>query len=122
MNHQSATVALSITTKVIGKLDPQSPGAGRCAASYGEQLVCVRYRMDPVRRRRLTTVEIVLDEAPTLNSVRVGVQVAWGEKELGRSVRAAGGSWDPNANVWMLTLGQVKSSGLVDTIVLGAVR
>ena len=121
MNHQQATVALSTTTKAIKKLDPLAPGARRWAAIYGEQPVCVRYRMDPVRQRRLTTVEIVVDGAPKLNSVRVGVRVAWGETKLGRSVRAAGGRWHPNAKFWMLTLGRAKSLGLVDRIVLGPV-
>ena len=93
MNNQQATVALGSTTKVIKKLDPQAPGARRWAATYGENLVCVRYRVDPERQRRLTTVEFVVDEAPTLSSVRVGVRVAWGEKELARSVRAVGGIW-----------------------------
>ena len=122
MNHPQAKVALSATTKVIKKLDPLAPGARRWAASFGEQLVCVRYRVDPERQRRLTTVEIVVDEAPTLNSVRVGVRVAWGEKELGRSVRAAGGAWGSSARVWMLTLGETKRLGLVDRIVLGPER
>ncbi len=108
------------TTRVVKKIDPLAPGARRWAATYGEKLVCVRYRVDPKRQRRLTTVEIVVDEAPTLNSVRVGVTVAWGEKELGRAVRSAGGTWDPAAKLWMMTLGQAKSLGLVDRIVLGS--
>ena len=106
-------------TRVIKKLEPQAPGARRWAATYGDKLVCVRYRVDPQRQRRLTTVEIVVDEAPTLNSVRVGVRVAWGEKELGLAVRTAGGVWDPTAKLWMMTLGQAKTLGLVDRIVLG---
>ena len=60
------------TTRVVKKIDPQAPGARRWAAAYGEKLGCVRYRLDPQRQRRLTTVEIVVDEAPTLNSVLVG--------------------------------------------------
>ncbi len=119
MNKQQPSVSSSAPTRVIKKLDPQAPGARRWAASYGEQLVCVRYRVDPLRQRRLTTVEIVVDEAPTLNSVRVVVRVAWGEKELGRTVRAAGATWDPAARVWMMTLGQAKSLGLTNRIVLG---
>lgn len=107
-------------TRVIKKIDPQAPGARRWAETYGQQLVCVRYRVDPQRQRRLTTVEIVVDEAPTLNSIRVGVRVAWGEKDLGRAVRTRGGVWDPNAKLWMMTLGQAKSLGLADRIVSGA--
>lgn len=107
------------TTRVIKKLDPQAPGARRWAATYGEKLVCVRYRIDPNQQRRLTTVEIVVDEAPTMNSVRVAVRVEWGEKDLGRAVRSAGGTWDPAAKLWIMTLGQAKSLGLVERIVVG---
>jgi hypothetical protein len=107
-------------TRVIKKLDPQAPGARRWAATYGEQLVCVRYRVDPLHQRRLTTVELVVDEGPTMNSVRVGVRVAWGERELGRTVRAAGGTWDPAARLWMMSLGQAKGLGLAERIVLGS--
>ncbi len=107
------------STRVIKKIGPRASGARRWAATYGEKLVCVRYRVDPQRQRRLTTVEIVVDEAPTLNSVRVGVRVAWGERDLARTVRAAGGAWDPVAKLWMMTLGQAKSLGLMDRIVVG---
>jgi hypothetical protein len=108
------------TSRVIKKLDPQAPGARQWAATYGEQLVSVRYRVDQQRQRRQTTVEIVVDEAPTLNSVRVGVRVAWGEKEVARKAREASGTWDPNAKLWMMTLGQAKETGLVDRVVMGA--
>ncbi len=106
-------------TRVVKKLSPQSPGARRWAATYGEKLVCVRYRVDLQGQRRQTTVEIVVDEAPTLNGLRVGVRVAWGEKDLGRAVRAAGGIWDATAKLWVMTLGQAKGLGLMDRIAMG---
>ncbi len=56
-------------TRVIKKIDPLTAGTRRWAATYGDKPVCVRYRLNPQRQRRLTTVEIVVDEAPTLNSV-----------------------------------------------------
>jgi hypothetical protein len=107
------------TGRVIKKLGPQAPGARQWAATYGEQLVCVRYRVGPQRQRRPTTMEVVVDEAPTQNSVRVGVRVAWGEKEIARLARNAGGTWDPNAKLWMMTLGQAKEVALVDRVVMG---
>ncbi len=105
-------------TRVIKRLDPQAAGARRSAAACGEKLACVRYRVDPQIQRRPTTLQIVVDEAPTLNSVRVAVPVAWGEKELGPAVRSAGGTWDSTAKLWMMTLGRAKSLGLADRIVL----
>ena len=64
MNKQQPSVSSSAPTRVIKKLYPQAPGARRWAASCGEQRVCVRYRVAPLCQRRLTTVEIVVDEAP----------------------------------------------------------
>ena len=117
--NQPATLA---TTRVIKKIDPQAAGASRWAATYGEMLDCVRYRLDPQRQRRLTTVEMVKDEGPTQNSVRVGVGVlvVWGKKELARTVSAVGGTWNPASNLWMMILGQAKSLGLVGRIILGS--
>lgn len=110
----------NLPSRVIKKLEPHAPGARRWAAAYGDKLVCVRYRVDAQSQRRQTTVEIVVDEAPTQNSLRVGVRVAWGEKELARSVRTAGGTWEPEVRLWMMTLGQAKRLGLTDRIVVGA--
>ncbi len=105
-------------TRVIKKLLPHAPGARRWAADYGDKLVCVRYRVDSQSQRRLTTVEIVVAEAPTMNSILVGVRVAWGERDLARAIRAAGGGWNANAKLWMMSLGQAKSMGLADRIVV----
>lgn len=104
-------------TRVIKKLQPQDAGARRWAGEFGERLVCVRYRVDPVRQRRQTTVEIVVDEAPTLASVPVALRVAWGETEVRQAVKAAGGKWDATAGMWRLPLGQARQLGLADRIV-----
>lgn len=46
------------------KIAPQQPGAGRWAERFGQHLVCVRYRDDPDRQRRVVTVELLVDERP----------------------------------------------------------
>lgn len=50
--------------EVTKKLLPGAPGTKRFKKKYGRRLVCVRYRKDPENERRLTTVEIVVDERP----------------------------------------------------------
>lgn len=110
--------AAARATRVIKKLAPHGPGARRWAAEYGERLVCVRYRIDPARQRRITTVELVVDEAPTLGSVRVGVRVAWAETELRERVKAAGGKWDTGSRLWMLALSTAQKLGVKDRIVV----
>jgi hypothetical protein len=50
-------------------------------------------------------VELVVDEAPTLASARMGLRIAWAEKELRQRVKKAGGRRDAQAGLWMLPLG-----------------
>ena len=106
------------TTRGIRKIDSQAPGARRWAAAYGEKLVCVRYRLDPQRQRRLTRVEVVIDEGPTPISVLVGVHGV-GRRGAGTRSAARGrhlGLFFPTVDV---DLGQAKALGLVDRIVSG---
>jgi hypothetical protein len=105
---------------VIKKLLPQAPGARRWAAKFGDRLLCVRYRVDAQGQRRHTTVEIVVDEAPTLGSERVGPRIGWAEKELRQRIKAAGGKWDASAGLWMLPLGTARQLGLMERIVGGS--
>lgn len=104
-------------TRVIKKLDPSRPGARRWAQDYGDALVCVRYRIDGARQERLTTVEIVVDRAPTLASMQVGLRIAREELEMRQAVKAAGGRWDPAAKLWQLPLGVARQLGLASRIV-----
>lgn len=73
------------TARVIKTLRPQDPGARRWSAEFGDRLLCVRYRVDAERQRRQTTVERVVDEAPTLASARVGLRIAWAVRSWPRS-------------------------------------
>ena len=95
-----STSSLSAESVVLKKLSPKTPGAKRYASQYGETLVCVRYREDPHGKRRLTTVELIVDERPL--PVPAGVRIAYGETELRRQVKAAGGIWDAERRLWRL--------------------
>lgn len=105
------------TARVVKKLLPQEAGARKWAAEFGDRLLCVRYRVDPQSQRRQTTVELVVEEAPTLASVRVGVRIAWAETDLRQRVKAAGGKWDATAALWMLPLGTARQLGLLGRLV-----
>ena len=103
--------------RVIKKLQPDEPGARRWAKTYGEQLVCVRYRVDAASERRQTTVELVVDEGPTLASLAVGVAVAWAEVELRDMIKQHGGRWDASSRLWMIRFDTARRLGLADRIV-----
>lgn len=42
---------------------PGSNGTKKLVERYGERLVCVRYRYDEERRKRIKTVELVEEES-----------------------------------------------------------
>ena len=68
--------------------------------------MCVRYRHDEAGLLRLTTVEVVVDEAPVAsrrsdNHV-YGVRIAWDEAELRASAMAHGAIWDNPAKLWRI--------------------
>lgn len=105
-------------------LHPDQDGAKQLRDRYGEQLVCVRYRYDEIRKRRWKTVELIVEDRawdPTSSqwpaATLVALQVAGQEREVRQRVKAAGGKWNPRAVVWELPYGQVVALGLVERIV-----
>lgn len=88
---------------------PGQPGTKQLVAEYGAKLVCVRYRYDEVRRRRVKTVELIVEESPYTPApisykpqTMVGLQVGFEEAEVKRLVKAAGAKWNPARRVWEL--------------------
>jgi hypothetical protein len=112
------------TYKIRRTLLPQQDGTKKLAAQYGDRLVCVRYRYDPEQQRKMTTVEVVVAESPWSPDPqrvhphkRLSLQVAYGEVEVVRAIKAAGGVWDGRRKVWKLTYNQVMALGLLDRVV-----
>lgn len=96
---------------------PGQPGTKKLVDKYGKRLVCVRYRYDRERKRRYKTVELIEDEvAWTPPEELVGVVVVWGEVELARQVKNAGGVWLPEPKVWQLPYGVAVKLGLKERI------
>lgn len=46
------------------RLTPGMNGTKRYLNRFGDRLLYVRYRVDPVQKRRVTTVELIVDEGP----------------------------------------------------------
>lgn len=92
--------------RVTRKLSPAQPGAIKLARRYGQQLVCVRHRLDPTGNTRFTTVELVVEQAPigVKPDQMVGVQIGYREGHLQSLVRAAGATWDREAKLWRMPL------------------
>jgi len=105
------------------KLRPGQRGTKRWLATYGDRLICVRYRYDAHQHKRYTTVEVIVAEGPwtpppPAPDTIVGVRVAWGEAAIARHVKAAGGKWNRQQQLWEVRYDQVVALGLIDRIVL----
>lgn len=52
------------TMKTIKKIDAGMKGTKKLVEEYGDKLICVRYRNDCERKRKVKTIEIIIDESP----------------------------------------------------------
>ena len=98
------------------KLKPGVRGTKKLVAEYGDKLICVRYRYDEKRRRRLKTVETIIEDVPRrsypANSAKVCVKTDVSEKELHQRIRNAGGRWEKHKKVWKMSYADTKKPGL----------
>jgi len=93
---------------------------------YGEDLVCVRYRYDPEQSITIKIIELIIERSPwRRNPDRIPgnkimrIRIEYGEVELGRSVKAAGGKWNRKDKVWELPYKEVLALGLRERIISG---
>lgn len=100
--------------KVIKKLAPSRHGALKLAERYGPRLVCVRHRVDPEGKTRVTTVELEVERTPIhrRDDAWVRVRIAFGDRWARASAMAAGATWDPQEKVWKMPRGVAKALNL----------
>jgi len=97
-------------------LKPGQKGTKRLVETYGDSLLCVRYRYDENRGVRLKTVEIIVEEKAWKSSFRyrdediVKIIVAFTEKSLRETLKAAGGRWDPQEKLWHVSYGSIRGN------------
>lgn len=73
--------------------------------TYGEQLVCVRYRSDEKSQKRYTIVELIVDEKPMQRRTprySVLIKIQFEENELRNRVKAAGARWNNQEKAWLI--------------------
>lgn len=102
-------------------LQPGRPGTKRLVKEFGERLVCVRYRYDDLRNRRLKTVELIVEDVPWLSrdaqTRLVDIYVEHFDYALRAEVRENGGHWQPSTRTWRLRYATVVALGLESRIV-----
>ncbi len=115
---------------------PGEKGTQALMQKYGERLVCIRYRYDPVRKKRLKTIELIVAEQDwqppephpqelkatglgpkRVYTSRVGIRIEFDESELRKQIKAAGGLWDRGERLWFVSEEEVHRLGLVQRIV-----
>lgn len=99
-------------------------GTKRLIAKHGDRLVCGRYRYDAQKQKRYKTVELIVEEIdwrPIPKKPRgddiAEIKVNWGEAEIGKGVKQAGGKWNAQKKVWELRYDQVVKLGMEKRIV-----
>jgi hypothetical protein len=103
---------------------PNQRGAKKLRLLYGDRLVCVRYRYDAQRQKRIKTVELIVAEEawtappppPQKNDV-VHIALTVHEVPLRQQVKQRGGRWNPQRGLWELRYDQVLALGLQARIV-----
>jgi hypothetical protein len=115
----------SRTIRVRLHLKPGQKGTKQLRAQYGDRLVCVRYRYDAQRKKRLKPVELVVAERdwepprpPPAHDQIVALRVAFAEVALRERVKQAGGHWNPDRKLWELRYDRAVALGLASRIVL----
>jgi hypothetical protein len=114
-----------MTTRL--KLKPGQRGTKRLLAEHGKALVCVRARYDEARRRRIKTIELVVEETDWQPPARkfkdsdlVPVQIGYAERDLIAAAKAAKGRWSPEERLRFIRYGNIRGAGLEKHIILDA--
>jgi hypothetical protein len=105
---------------ILKTLHPGDMGAKKLFSHYGEQLVCVRYRIDALNQKKFTTVELIVDEKPYIrykDKIIAWLQIKFEETELRNKVKAAGGKWLTEHKVWELDYDMAKKLRLKNRVV-----
>ena len=111
------------------KLKPGQNGTKKLVERFGDALVCVRYRYDPVKCKQFKTAEIMVSEHdwtppppkyPEGHKVPLRIGVA--EKSLQQQVKALGGRWDRQRLVWLIPYGCIAGTKLEKLIVPGTTK
>jgi hypothetical protein len=105
--------------RVMKKLTPSDRGAKGLAMEYGDQLVCVRHRLDETGTKRVTTVELIVSEKVIARRPGPTVDVALRpqEKALQAKLKAAGARWQKSEQVWTIRRSTAVALGLKSRIV-----
>jgi len=91
-----------------------TPGAVKLSRRYGDTLICVRYRISPDGKERVTTVELLIDRVhvqPKANR-SVAVKIYPSEAKLRERAKARGAWFNPDTRLWRMRQNDAHALGL----------
>jgi hypothetical protein len=105
--------------RVARRMAPDRDGAKKLALRYGEQLVCVRHRLNSTGTVRFTTVELLVEQTPVVptGTRLVAVRLEAGDRPTRSLLLSCGAHWDKSQKVWLVPRRVVKTFGLLDRVV-----
>ena len=90
--------------RVAKTYSPDQNGAKRFALRYGDDLVCVRHRLNETGTVRHTTVELRIESTPVVSRARttVAVRIPADDRNTRTVLLACGALWQPAQKYWLL--------------------
>jgi hypothetical protein len=114
------------TTQVLKTLRAGSSGTVRLERLYGESLLFVRHRLDPTRRLRYTTVELVVSTRRAVPYLRdkalYPVRIAAADHDTRRRLIDAGGEWNSRGRFWWLSGAKIRQLKLADKVMISLAK
>lgn len=112
---------LDVPTRVVKTMAAGEHGTLRWLREHGARLVCVRYRHDPLRIYRFTTIELVVQESPIrpamFKAAHFGIEVSDDEDGLrSRLKRSRRARWDPVDGLWWVRGDLILEAGLLGRV------
>lgn len=107
------------------KLRPGDPGTKKYVKTYGNELICIRYRYDEEKQIRYTTVELIIESGPMKQKLTsqkdtgdyVFIKILPEEDDLQEQVQLFGAAWDEDRKLWKISQETAKELNLIDRII-----
>ncbi len=91
-------------------------GSKNLLNQYGDRLICVRYRIDRLTKKRYTTVELIVNEKNIID-FDVWVNIRFNDKKLRIQLIKEGAKWNSEKRMWKMSYETAITLKLRDRII-----
>lgn len=105
--------------RVARRIAPNRDGSKKFTLRYGEQLVCVRHRLNSDGTVRFTTVELLVEQTPVIptGTRLVAIRLQPDDRTTRSLLLSCGAKWDKSRKVWLVPRKLAMTFGLLDRVV-----